>query len=263
MACFLALACPGHLHTLPRWELQGRLPGQPNQMLRPGSRHQAATCWGGAKTDDLGARRSGTGFTSFLELEVPYWNADSCGPMCSAKWGGLPVPILCPWWEQQRERTHWASPPSLSSRGSEASPTPFSPRSLCPARPSPAFPQPRLLWDRALGHWTLCTVAAEPRLAGDQSVTLASGSGSPAHARLWARLHVTGEEAGAPETGRDKPKVTCPQTGTMSLGFITVTTTPSPCGGFSRLGTCSTFFLPRPQAPGSCSEAQFTFTEGC
>ena len=74
---------------------------------------------------------------------------------------------------------------------------------------------------------------------------------------------MTGKDAGAPETGRDKAKVTQPQTGTKSLSFITVTTTPSPCGGFSRLGTCSMLFLPRPQAPGSCCGAQSTFTEGC
>ena len=51
--------------------LLGRLPGQPNQLLRPDSRHQAATCWGGAKTGEPGACRSGTGFTSFLELKCP------------------------------------------------------------------------------------------------------------------------------------------------------------------------------------------------
>ena len=81
---------------------------------------------------------------------------------------GSPSPFSAPGGNRTKRMHTLASPPSLSSRGSEASPTPFSPRSLCPARPSPTLPQPRLLWDRALGHWTLCTVTAAPRLAGDE-----------------------------------------------------------------------------------------------
>ena len=144
MACFSALACPGHLPTQPRWGLPGRLPGQPHKLLRPGSRHQAATCWGGAKTGDPGARRSGTGFTSFLELEVPHWNADGYGygPVCSGRQGGLPVPILCPWWEENKEYTPTGLLPAACTQfpGLQGQPRPFSPRSLCPGPPSPNPP---------------------------------------------------------------------------------------------------------------------------
>lgn len=84
--------------------LLGRLLGQPNQLLRPGSRHQAATCWGGAKTGDPGACCSGTGFTSFLELEVPHWIADGYGygPVCS---GRSPSPSSDPGGNRTK-RTH-------------------------------------------------------------------------------------------------------------------------------------------------------------
>ena len=197
---------------------------------------------------------------------MPHWIADGYGygPVCSGRQGGLSIPILCPWWEQNKENTHTGLLPTASAPGAPRPAPPHFLQEACVLLAHPQPPaQPRLLWDRALGHWTLCTLAAAPCLAGDQSVTLASSSGSPAHGCLRTRLHVTGEEAGAPETGRDKPKVTRPQTGTMSLGFITVTTTLSPRGRFSRLGTCSMLFLPRPQAPGSCSGAQSTFTEGC
>ena len=167
MASFLALACPGHLHTQPRWGLQGRLLGQPQQLLRPGSRHQAAICWGGAKTGDPGARRSGTGFTSFLELEVPHWNADGCGygPVCSGRQGGLPVPILCPWWERTKRTCllDFFPQPVLSSRGSKASPAHFL-QEACVLAPHPQpLPQPRLIWDPGSGgldplHRSCCTM---------------------------------------------------------------------------------------------------------
>lgn len=143
MACFLVLVCPRHLHTQLRWGLQGRLPGQPNQLLRLGSRHQAATCWGGAKTGDPGARRSGTGFTSFLELEVPHWNADGYGygPVCSGRQGGLPVLILCPWWEQNKENTHTGLLPTTCTQfpGLQSQPRPiFSKKPVsCPPSPTP------------------------------------------------------------------------------------------------------------------------------
>ena len=174
-------------------------------------------------------------------------------------------PSPAPGGKEQREHAHWTSSHSLYSVPGAPRPAPpiFSKKPVSwPPIPKPSHNR-GFYGTRALGDWTLCTVAAAPCLAGDQRVTLASGSGWPAHARLRARIHVTGKEARAPETGRDKPKFTQPQTGTKSLSFITVTTTPSPCGGFSSLGTCSMLFLPRPQAPGSCSGAQSTFTEGC
>ena len=136
MACFLALACPGHLHTQPRWGCWAGSQDSPTSCSDRALGTRQPPVGAGPRQVTRGPAALALGLLHSWNLKCPIGLLMAMAMGLCALGGPRPHPLTLVGTEQ-REHTHWTSPHSLSSRGSKASPAPFSPRSLCPARPSP------------------------------------------------------------------------------------------------------------------------------